>query len=184
MFNFWFSSLCCYYAGRREEIFLCVPLIHRFTLAFKYIKLLPLKVTKKFLTPTHFFIHHIIAITTTMTASSKKHPTMSATATLSNLYIPLPIAVPVQTYDPLSRQESSTEQPRSRRTLRNLHLTRSPLSQSTGSSLIELGNTKLLVSVRGPRSVSRCSFGKDGGLVCEGKFVHNIMPLTCTTFVC
>lgn len=50
-----------------------------------------------------------------------------------------------------------------------MHLSRSPLSQSSGSSLIELGNTKLLVSVRGPRSVGRCSFGKEGGLVCEGE---------------
>ena len=40
---------------------------------------------------------------------------------------------------------------------------------------MELGNTKLLVSVRGPRSVGRCSFGKEGGLVCEGEFVSVMM---------
>jgi hypothetical protein len=101
----------------------------------------------------------------TMTAN----PTMSTTATLSNLYIPLPIiSSPIQ-YNPHSRIDSSTNESRSKRSLRSIHLSKSPLSQSTGSSLVELGNTKLLVSVRGPRSVGGCSFGKDGGLVCEGE---------------
>ena len=88
---------------------------------------------------------------------------MSATSTLTNLYIPLPIPNSTSDNNPLNRT-------RGQRTLRTLHLTRSPLSQSTGSSLIELGNTKLLVSVRGPRSCGRCSFGKEGGLACEGEF--------------
>ena len=114
-----------------------------------------------------------------MAALQTNHPTMSATATLSNLYVPLPLPSPKTTYDPHSRRDSSNSETRSKRTLRQLHLTRSPLSQSTGSSLIELGNTKLLVSVRGPRSVSRCSFGKEGGLVCEGELPFLFDGSTC-----
>ena len=89
---------------------------------------------------------------------------MSATSTLTNLYIPLPIPASAPDNNPQNRT-------RGQLTLRTLHLSRSPLSQSSGSSLIELGNTKLLVSVRGPRSSGRCSFGKEGGLACEGELL-------------
>ncbi|KAL7476671.1 hypothetical protein ACHAW6_002515 [Cyclotella cf. meneghiniana] len=127
-----------------------------------------------------------------MTASpsgNTSHPTMSATATLSNLYVPLPLTGPSALYDPHARRDDSSPDnnnentnvsKRGARTLRRLHLSRSTLSQSSGSSLVELGNTKLLVSVRGPRSVARCSFGKEGGLVCEVRYLPHIAIRTST----
>lgn len=120
-----------------------------------------------------------------------RHPTMAATATLTNCYVPLPAisnsSESTTSFDPCSRSSdhlgrhatpstdatSITNHPRrGPRTLRQIHLERSVLSQSTGSSLVEWGHTKLMVSVRGPRPVNCSSMNaanNGGGLVCEGE---------------
>lgn len=67
----------------------------------------------------------------------------------------------------------ANHQLRGPRTLRQIHLDRSVLSQSKGSSLVEWGHTKLMVSVRGPRPVNCSSMNaanNGGGLVCEGEW--------------
>ena len=60
--------------------------------------------------------------------------------------------------------------------VRQIHLDRSILSQSTGSSLVEWGHTKLLVSVRGPRPVNCSSMNasNNGSLVCEVRYMPHI----------
>ena len=135
-----------------------------------------------------------------MSAAAARHPPMSATATLTNCYVPLPaISHSLEStaaFDPFSRpsdhhnttialvgQQPSTadaasnEQRRGPRTLRQIHLEHSALSQSNGSSLVEWGHTKLMVSVRGPRPVNCSSMNaanNGGGLVCEGECVVNV----------
>ena len=118
---------------------------------------------------------------------------MSATATLTNCYVPLPVpsSSSPTSFDPFDRpsddydggntlshsnaddgDDNSKQQKRGPRTLRQIHLDRSILSQSTGSSLVEWGYTKLMVSVRGPRPVNCSSMNaanNGGGLVCEGE---------------
>ena len=120
---------------------------------------------------------------------------MSATATLTNCYVPLSSTDTSisSNFDPTNRptdditdgntlshpkeDDSSTtttnqqQQSRGPRTLRHIHLSKSILSQSTGSSLVEWGHTKLLVSVRGPRPINCSSMNaanNGGGLICEG----------------
>lgn len=135
-----------------------------------------------------------------------RHPPMSATATLTNCYVPLPVmstsseATSSNSFDPFARpaddydggntlshqnddgegdqkDSSAAKQHRGPRTLRQIHLDRHILSQSTGSSLVEWGHTKLMVSVRGPRPVN-CSSMKaannGGGLVCEVRYMPHI----------
>jgi len=126
-------------------------------------------------------------------ATTHHHPPMSATATLTNCYVPLSSTGTSTSFnfDPSNRptddindgntlsqpkDNSSTtnqqQQSRGPRTLRHIHLSKSILSQSTGSSLVEWGHTKLLVSVRGPRPINCSSMNaanNGGGLVCEGK---------------
>ena len=138
-----------------------------------------------------------------MPSNKPRHPTMSATATLTNCYVPLPLMSPsssAASFDPQARVSSdvladgdgnslttlssdanthktssinsSRSSKRGPRTLRQLHLARSILSQSTGSSLVECGHTKLIVSVRGPRPANcgGLNGGNGGGLICEGEF--------------
>ena len=128
-------------------------------------------------------------------ATTHHHPPMSATATLTNCYVPLSSTdtSTSSNFDPTNRptddnndgntlshpkDNSSTttnkqkQSNRGPRTLRHIHLDKSILSQSTGSSLVEWGHTKLLVSVRGPRPMNCSSMNaanNGGGLVCEGK---------------
>ena len=129
-------------------------------------------------------------------ATTHHHPPMAATATLTNCYVPLSSTdtSTLSNFDPTNRptddinngntlshskDENSTttnqkQQSNNRgpRTLRHIHLSKSILSQSTGSSLVEWGHTKLLVSVRGPRPINCSSMNaanNGGGLVCEGK---------------
>lgn len=74
-------------------------------------------------------------------------------------------------------QHAVSKQRRGPRTLRQIHLDRSILSQSTGSSLVEWGHTKLMVSVRGPRPVNCSSMNaanNGGGLVCEVRYMPHI----------
>jgi len=130
-------------------------------------------------------------------ATTHHHPPMSATVTLTNCYVPLSSTdtSTSSNFDPSNRPtddnhdgntlshpkdaDSSTttnqkQQSRGPRTLRHIHLSKSILSQSTGSSLVEWGHTKLLVSVRGPRPINCSSMNaanNGGGLVCEGEFV-------------
>ena len=134
-----------------------------------------------------------------MTATTTHHhPPMSATATLTNCYVPLSSTDTSisSNFDPSKRptddnidgntlshskedNSSSTnkqQQSRGPRTLRHIHLDKAILSQSTGSSLVEWGHTKLLVSVRGPRPINCSSMNaanNGGGLVCEGKCIKN-----------
>lgn len=117
-------------------------------------------------------------------AAPPRHPPMAATATLTNCYVPLPVAPPPEAatppaFDPLARpaddrdggnaigrngaddgdgdgQRAASARRRGPRTLRRIHLDRSVLSQSTGSALVEWGHTKLVASVRGPRPTN-CS---------------------------
>ena len=128
-------------------------------------------------------------------ATTHHHPPMAATATLTNCYVPLSSSDTSisSNFDPSNRptddniddntlshpkednSSSTTNQKqqssRGPRTLRHIHLDKSILSQSTGSSLVEWGHTKLLVSVRGPRPINCSSIAANngGGLVCEGK---------------
>jgi len=140
----------------------------------------------------------------TMAATATpRHPPMSATATLTNCYVPLPISSPKSqasassgSFNPNTRhteshddgntlshqsdggdQAMSSEIKRGPRTLRQIHLDRSILSQSTGSSLVEWGHTKLMVSVRGPRPVNCSSMNaanNGGGLICEVRYMPHI----------
>lgn len=131
-------------------------------------------------------------------ATPPRHSTMAATATLTNCYVPLPVTSPLDSassssYDPFARPSdecddgdnnlsnqrgttngdgSNASNVRGPRTLRHIHLDRSILSQSTGSSLVEWGHTKLMVSVRGPRPVNCSSMNaanNGGSLMCEGE---------------
>lgn len=150
-------------------------------------------------TPKHKTLH-----TFTMAAATPCHPPMSATATLTNCYVPLPLTSESSastTFDSFARltndltddnnhlnlthqqntddddtnaTSTSANKKRGPRGLRQIHLGRSILSQSTGSSLVEWGHTKLMVSVRGPRPVNCSSMNaanNGGGLVCEGELV-------------
>ena len=132
------------------------------------------------------------------------HPPMSATATLTNCYVPLPASSPSiassRSFDPFARPAddddgddntmgvhpssssssaaggTAAERRRGRgpRTLRRIRLERSVLHQSTGSSLVEWGHTKLMVSVRGPRPANCSSMGGGGGLVCEVRYMPHV----------
>ena len=135
-------------------------------------------------------------------ASTRHHPPMSATATLTNCYVPLPSSSTNDAsiaFDPFARtidncnnddgnnntlshqttsaavandDQKSNSSTRGPRTLRQIHLDKSILSQSNGSALVEWGHTKLMVSVRGPRPINCSSLNaanNGGGLVCEGE---------------
>jgi len=89
--------------------------------------------------------------------------------TLSNCYVPLPATKPPTKINPNSRPDGSTKSRsttfinattnthRNSKTIRRLCIDRHILSSSTGSSLIELGHTKVLCSVHGPRPLSSSS---------------------------
>ncbi len=73
------------------------------------------------------------------------------------------------TIDPCARSygdgssSSSSNNKRSATSLRRIHLDRSILTSSTGSSLIEIGHTKLICSVHGPRPITSSSLSSGGG---------------------
>ncbi|KAL9182388.1 hypothetical protein ACHAXT_013040 [Thalassiosira profunda] len=83
-----------------------------------------------------------------------------------------------QTGDGSSQPDApAAKQTRGPRGLRQLHLSRGILSQSTGSALVEWGHTKLVVSVRGPRPVNCSSLNAangGGGLVCEVRYLPHV----------
>jgi ribonuclease PH len=137
---------------------------------------------------------------------------MSATATLTNCYVPLPAnsnnnnsySSANDNYDPYARptndhhngdstlhhpentsaattsSSSTTTATRGPRTLRQLHLAKSILSQSTGSALVEWGHTKLMVSVRGPRPIHCSSLNSTTAattssmLQCEVRYMSHV----------
>jgi len=130
---------------------------------------------------------------------------MSATATLTNCYVPLSSSANVPSsssndFDPNNRlisdycnsntlshlnnkdnidqqQQQQKSNTRGSRTLRQIRLDKSILSQSKGSALVEWGQTKILVSVRGPRPINCSSLNavnNGGGLVCEVRYMPHI----------
>ena len=66
------------------------------------------------------------------------------------------------------RSEDENAARRGPRSLRRLVLSTSVLSKSDGSALVELGQTKVLCSVRGPRAAAASSLGGGGGGFQEG----------------
>eukprot|EP00562_Extubocellulus_spinifer_P007769 CAMPEP_0178507044 /NCGR_PEP_ID=MMETSP0696-20121128/20011_1 /TAXON_ID=265572 /ORGANISM="Extubocellulus spinifer, Strain CCMP396" /LENGTH=329 /DNA_ID=CAMNT_0020136509 /DNA_START=249 /DNA_END=1238 /DNA_ORIENTATION=+ len=106
-------------------------------------------------------------------------------ATLVDCYTPLEVPSTSSVTDratrlrsvPSSSKRSSgdgTSSIRSNRALRRLHLSTSILSKSDGSAVVELGHTKVLCSVHGPRSAAassltggRVSFNAGGTINCE-----------------
>lgn len=136
--------------------------------------------------------------------SAAHHPAMSATATLTNCYVPLPAvsssSSTAEDYDPYAQpntdnhhddtslstthqtpsqqqQHTASTSTRGPRTLRQLHLAKSILSQSTGSALVEWGHTKVIVSVRGPRPNNCSSMNNTTNnsiLSCEVRYMSNV----------
>ena len=132
------------------------------------------------------------------------HPSMSATATLTNCYVPLPAVSSTSNnssssaadYDPYARPNkehdtsslhpshsqntTTTSSTRGPRTLRQLHLAKSILSESTGSALVELGHTKVIVSVRGPRPIHCSSMSNNNStsgnsiLQCQVRYMSHV----------
>ncbi|KAL7490594.1 hypothetical protein ACHAWT_000156 [Skeletonema menzelii] len=135
-----------------------------------------------------------------MTTAAPAHPSMSATATLTNCYVPLPAVVNSSNiisadYDPYARPNNDNHHDntslhpsknttaaaptRGPRTLRQLHLAKSILSQSTGSALVELGHTKVMVSVRGPRPIACSSMNNSSNsnnslLQCQVRYMPHV----------
>ena len=93
---------------------------------------------------------------------------MNSGQTLTDCYVPL--AVPPTTSlseggsAPRSASDGLAESTRSDKSLRRLLLSTSVLSKSDGSALLELGHTKVICSVYGPRSAASSSLGGGGGL--------------------
>uniref|UniRef100_A0A7S2A982 Exoribonuclease phosphorolytic domain-containing protein n=1 Tax=Trieres chinensis TaxID=1514140 RepID=A0A7S2A982_TRICV len=115
-----------------------------------------------------------------------------ATASLSNCFTPLPLPPTVEAASfaverALSRLVRSTDgscdgdgDTRCPRSLRRLLLCKGVLSSSDGSALVELGQTKVICSVRGPRPAGASSLSgggagdfQEGGILrCEVRFAH------------
>eukprot|EP00551_Chaetoceros_affinis_P012892 CAMPEP_0203672610 /NCGR_PEP_ID=MMETSP0090-20130426/8615_1 /ASSEMBLY_ACC=CAM_ASM_001088 /TAXON_ID=426623 /ORGANISM="Chaetoceros affinis, Strain CCMP159" /LENGTH=348 /DNA_ID=CAMNT_0050537949 /DNA_START=90 /DNA_END=1136 /DNA_ORIENTATION=+ len=77
--------------------------------------------------------------------------------------------IPNQNQNPNGNSSSSSSSSyRSATSLRRIHLDRSILTSSTGSSLIEMGHTKIICSVHGPRPITSSSLGTGGGAVAGG----------------
>eukprot|EP00586_Coscinodiscus_wailesii_P013064 CAMPEP_0172501774 /NCGR_PEP_ID=MMETSP1066-20121228/153395_1 /TAXON_ID=671091 /ORGANISM="Coscinodiscus wailesii, Strain CCMP2513" /LENGTH=118 /DNA_ID=CAMNT_0013276753 /DNA_START=120 /DNA_END=472 /DNA_ORIENTATION=- len=105
-------------------------------------------------------------------------------SSLTNCYTPLPASprndettttTTTTATAPNSRTYGdNTPAPRPANALRRILMDTSILSQSTGSALLELGQTKILCSVHGPRSSSasfgRTQFRSDGFLNCEVRY--------------
>jgi exosome complex component MTR3 len=105
----------------------------------------------------------------------------SSNTSLSNCYTPLP-STPSQsqstnnllTINPASRPSGSTsDKTRSSKSIRHLTINRHILSNSTGSSLIEIGHTKILCNVHGPRPLTNPNSKGDitsGSLTCQIRY--------------
>mmetsp|Transcript_63336 Transcript_63336/g.93988 ORF Transcript_63336/g.93988 Transcript_63336/m.93988 type:complete len:321 (-) Transcript_63336:49-1011(-) len=91
-----------------------------------------------------------------------KKERMSATATLTNCYTPLPAESKTAKQSKELPQirysgDGTASTPRTNHSLRRLCLSTSILPNSTGSALVELGHTKVLCSVHGPRPITSSS---------------------------
>ena len=108
----------------------------------------------------------------------------SCKATLSNCYTPSISNNPNSSSRrrklvcPTSRPSGSgkSNETRNAKTIRRLCLDRSILSSSTGSSLVELGHTKVICSVHGPRSLTSSSLTSGPG---GGGELHSSGVLNC-----
>ena len=96
---------------------------------------------------------------------------------LSNCYTPFPDKKPSLKINTSSRlsgaiaiqnNDTSSDNTRSSSSLRRVYISRHILSSSTGSSLIEIGHTKVLCAVHGPRSVGSSSLSGQSGIASEG----------------
>lgn len=97
---------------------------------------------------------------------------------LSNCYTPLPANKPLLKINASSRSsgtfashvfdDANTNYTRSSSSLRRVCISRNILSSSTGSSIVEIGHTKVLCSVHGPRPVTSSSLGGPSGVMSEG----------------
>lgn len=101
---------------------------------------------------------------------------MVSNSTLSNCYTPLPSKSNKKiTINPSSRP-SGGQTNRNAKSIRHLCIDRHILANSTGSSLVELGHTKVLCNVHGPRPISNPSANvsvSKGILNCQVRFAPN-----------
>mmetsp|Transcript_19681 Transcript_19681/g.24271 ORF Transcript_19681/g.24271 Transcript_19681/m.24271 type:complete len:312 (+) Transcript_19681:226-1161(+) len=96
---------------------------------------------------------------------------------LTNCYTPsLKLPIPKNEFNDPSKRPfgDGTSETRSSKSIRRLYLDRSVLSSSSGSSLVELGHTKVLCSVHGPRPSTSSSLSTGGG-----KEFHSSGVLNC-----
>ena len=102
----------------------------------------------------------------------------SAKTTLTNCYTPTAFMPKSRQITPSSRPcgDGNKSDTRSSKAIRRLCLDRSILGSSTGSSIVELGHTKVLCSVHGPRPATSSSlssgreFHSSGVLNCEIRY--------------
>lgn len=105
---------------------------------------------------------------------------MGSNSTLSNCYVPLPSSSRKNkiTINPSSRP-SGGETNRNSKSLRHICIDRHILANSTGSSLIELGHTKILCNVHGPRPINPSTIDttdvtiEQGVLNCQVRYAPN-----------
>lgn len=107
----------------------------------------------------------------------------TASTSLSNCYTPFPTGYQ-KAFDSSNRHSGDgTGETRSSKAIRRLCLDRSILSSSSGSSLVELGHTKVICSVHGPRPSNSSSISggaggagdlySSGSLNCEIRYAPN-----------
>ena len=98
----------------------------------------------------------------------------SAKTTLTNCYTPTALKPKRRQFTPSSRPcgDGNKSDTRSSKAIRRLCLDRSILGSSTGSSIVELGHTKVLCSVHGPRPATSSSLS-------SGKEFHSSGVLNC-----
>jgi len=120
---------------------------------------------------------------------------MPTSSSLSNCYIPLPYiddkddsSAHILSLNYKRSSGDGGETPRSDKALRRLVLQRSILSSSSGSSSVEMGHTKVLCAVHGPRQQSTLdpsgssssSNNNSNGLICQVRYapMFGIRPTT------
>lgn len=107
----------------------------------------------------------------------------SANTILSNCYTPLPaqekgkhVKEKKQFINPTSRSSGVEKNHRNAKSIRHVCIDRHVLSNSTGSSLVELGHTKILCAVHGPRPFNSVQTNDasvtSGVLSCQVRFAQ------------